>query len=122
MKLQKRLNSRKKLRTNRTRAKVFGTADRPRLSIFRSNKFIYAQLINDKKSETMVSANDKEIINGSTEKHLNKTQRAKELGKLIAQKAKKAKINKVVFDKGPYKYHGRVKSVAEGVREGGIIF
>jgi len=122
MKLQSRLNLRKKLRARRARAKISGTGKRPRLSVFRSNKFIYAQLIDDESRKTIASATDKELIGSSKEKRLSKVERAKELGKTIAQKAKRAKIEEVVFDRGPYQYHGRVRAIAEGAREGGLKF
>lgn len=101
-------------RHKRVRAKIFGTARRPRLCVFKSNQHIYAQLIDDEKGKTLVAASDLEI-----KKSAEKT---KELGKLIAEKAKVKKIEKVVFDRGGYKYHGRVKALAEGAREGGLNF
>lgn len=98
----------------RTRSKL-KSSNRPRVSIFRSNKYISTQLIDDSKNLTII---------GLTEKHLKskgtKSERAKALGLLLAQKAKTKKINKVVFDRGSYAYHGRVKNVAEGLREGGL--
>lgn len=104
-------------RSKRVRAKIKGTHLRPRLSVFRSNRFIYAQIIDDEKGNTLVSAYEKEL------KLDDKTvDKAKELGALIAKKAKAAKISTVVFDRGSYKYHGRVKQVAEGAREGGLKF
>ncbi|MFH1759455.1 MAG: 50S ribosomal protein L18 [Patescibacteria group bacterium] len=122
MKSRKRLNTQRQLRARRTRAKIFGTAERPRFSVFRSNKFIYAQLINDQNQKTLVAGSTKELINGKTTKQLNKTQLAAELGKVIGEKAKKAKISQVVFDKGRYRFHGRVKAVADGAREAGLQF
>ena len=104
-------------RRRKVRAKIFGSAKVPRLSLYRSNKGLFIQLIDDGKSFTLTSVNDKEIKNGE-----NKTDAAKEAGKLIAEKAKKAGIKKVVFDRGGYKYHGRVKAVADGAREGGLEF
>lgn len=105
----------KKLRRHkRVRAKIFGTARRPRLCVFKSNQHIYAQLIDDEKGKTLVAASDLEI-----KKSAEKT---KEVGKLIAEKAKVKKIEKVVFDRGGYKYHGRVKILAEAAREGGLKF
>lgn len=105
-------------RQRRTRAKTQGTSSTPRLSVFRSNRYIYAQLIDDEKGKSLL---------GVSEKHLGKATgpkaaRAAELGKLLAQKAKEKKIGKVVFDKGSYAYHGRVRQVAEGAREGGLKF
>lgn len=104
-------------RVKRIRAKVFGHTSRPRLSVFRSNKFIYAQIIDDDKKITLVSATSAEV---KGEK--NKTIQAEKVGKLLAEKAKDKKIVKVVFDRGLYKYHGRVKSLAEGARSTGLEF
>lgn len=122
MKLQKRLSLRKKFRARRTRAKILGTSQRPRFSVFRSNNFIYAQLIDDENQRTLASASDKDLINGRGEKRLSKTERAKELGRLIAEKTEQLKIKTAVFDKGRYRYHGRVKAVADGAREAGLKF
>ena len=105
-------------RKARVRAKVFGTAQRPRLSVFRSLKHIYCQLIDDEQGKTLVSACDKQI---KADKK-NKTDLAYEVGKLIANKAKEKKIEKCVFDKSGYRYHGRVKALAQGAREGGLKF
>ena len=107
-------------RHRRVRAKISGTKEVPRLCVFRSNKHIYAQLINDENKKTILSANDLEI-KGKKEKK-TKTQISLEVGKLLAQKAKEKDIKKVVFDRGGYRYHGRVKSLAEGAREGGLNF
>jgi len=93
-------------RAIRTRIKVRGTTLRPRLSVYKSNKFISVQIIDDEKGVTLASAKGD----------------AKELGKIIAEKALKLKIKKIVFDKGGYMYHGKVKAVAEGAREGGLEF
>jgi len=101
------------------RARVAGTAQRPRLSVFRSNTGIFAQLIDDEKNVTLVSASTKEA---DKKGKVNKTEAALALGKLIAQKAKDKKIETVVFDRGGNRYHGRVKAVAEGAREGGLEF
>lgn len=109
----------KKLRQKRIRSKTAGTAQKPRLSVFRSNKSIYAQVIDDKKHATIVGAWQGEL---STKEKSKKIDKAKELGLLIAKKALSKKISKVVFDRGSYKYHGRVKAVAEGAREGGLKF
>jgi large subunit ribosomal protein L18 len=106
-------------RKARIRAKVKGTTQRPRLSVFRSNKHVYAQIINDLTKETLIGASEAELK--LTEK-VNKSARAKEIGLLIAKKASAKKVTAVVFDKGAYKYHGRVKAVAEGAREGGLKF
>ena len=107
----------KKRRHKRVRSKVFGNAKIPRLNICRSNKGLFVQLINDETGVTLASVNDKEIKSGKT-----KLEKAREAGKLIAGKAKEKKIAKVVFDRGGCKYHGRVKAVADGAREGGLEF
>ena len=111
----------RKLRIRRRVRKVsFGTAERPRLSVFRSNKEIYAQLIDDNKGVTLVAASsrDKELSKAKG----TKTEIAAEVGKSIAEKAKKAGIETVAFDRGGNLYHGRVKSLAEGAREAGLKF
>ena len=112
-------NAQRLKRHQRVRAKVFGTPERPRLNVFRSEKNIYAQVIDDVAGHTLVSASslDKEIEgNGG-----NKTA-ARAVGKLVAQRCKDAGINQVVFDRGGYVYHGRVAELAEGAREGGLEF
>jgi len=105
------------IRHKRIRAKAMGTKEKPRLSVFRSNKHIFLQLIDDKAGKTLVSASDEKNKKKST-----KTELAKEAGKKLAEAAKEKKIKKVVFDRGGYKYHGRVKAAAEGAREGGLQF
>ena len=104
-------------RAARTRSKIFGTILRPRLSVFRSNKHIYAQLIDDENGKTLAWASDLEI----KEKD-KRTIIADSVGKLLAQKAETVKIKKVIFDRGGYKYHGRVKALADGARKGGLKF
>ena len=121
-KQEKRFKRHKKIR-----AKVSGSKDKLRLCVFRSAKHIYAQLIDDDKRKTLVSASDLEIkISKSKaqkeDKRSGKTAKAFELGKLIAKKASEKKIEKVVFDRGGYQYHGRIRAVAEGAREGGLKF
>ncbi len=98
------------------RAKISGTSERPRLSVFRSNKFIYAQIIDDTKGKTLVQASDAKITKGT------KTERAKEVGNAIALVCLKNKINKVVFDRNGFKYTGRIKLVADAARAGGLNF
>jgi len=110
-------NQKQARRHGRVRAKISGTASRPRLSVFRSNKGMYLQLIDDSSSKTLVSASSRELKEKG-----KKIEISFNLGKLIAQKAKKQKIESVVFDRGSYKYHGRVKAVALGAREGGLNF
>ncbi len=100
------------------RAKISGTAKCPRLSVFKSNTGMFLQLIDDRSGRTIVSANSKEIKG----KKMAKAELAAALGALLAQKAKDAKISQVVFDKGGYKYHGRVKAAADAAREAGLQF
>jgi len=100
----------------RIRKKVSGTTSTPRLTVFRSNKFTYAQLIDDTKAMTIVSISDLKLT-GKT-----KVEKAKIAGASLAKLAKAKKIEKIVFDRSGYKYHGRVKAFAEGLREGGLIF
>ncbi len=107
---------REKIR-RRIRKTVSGTADRPRLSVYRSNKEIYAQIINDVDGVTIASASSRDL-KGS----LAKKESAKEVGVKIAEKAKAAGVETVSFDRGGYLYHGRVLSLAEGAREGGLKF
>ena len=106
-------------RHRRVRGKVAGTAERPRLVVFRSNRGIDAQLIDDSAGRTVAAAGWKQL--GKSFKG-NKTEQAAEVGKLVAQKAKAAGIESVVFDRGGYLYHGRVKALADGAREGGLKF
>lgn len=108
-------NFKTEMRRKRNRAKIFGAAGKPRLSVFRSNQYIYAQLIDDFKGVTLVSASTRGL-----KKHGNKSSQAKALGELLAEKAKKAGIKSAVFNKGSYLFHGRVKAVAEGVKAGGL--
>jgi large subunit ribosomal protein L18 len=107
----------------RVRAKVSGTPERPRLNVFRSSAHIYAQLIDDTASTTLASASDVEaefasrLSDGTT-----KSDKAKAVGKLIGERAKELGVTSIVFDRGGYKYHGRVKAVADGAREAGLDF
>ncbi len=119
MKKQQMIAKRKKAtrRAIRTREKVRGTASKPRLSVFRSLNFIYAQIIDDTSGKTLAAASDSAI-----EKKGKKEERAKEVGKAIAVAALAKGVKTVVFDRGSRKYHGRVKALAEGAREGGLIF
>jgi len=106
-------------RVKRTRAKIQGSAKRPRLSVSRSNRYMQAQLIDDTAHKTLIGVSEKHMtqVKGKT-----KTEKAKEMGKLIAQKAAEQKIKEVIFDRGGFAYHGRVKALAEGAREGGLQF
>lgn len=107
-----------KLRQKRIRSKVKLNVERPRLSVFRSNRFIYAQIIDDVKGKTLLGVSEKNLSKLSGKR----IEKSKELGIALAKKALAKKINEVVFDKGSYKYHGRVKALAEGAREGGLKF
>ena len=104
----------------RIRKSIAGSADTPRMSVFRSNKQIYVQLINDAEGTTILSASSRE--KGIAEKTVNKIEQAKLVGQLIAEKAKESGISNVVFDRSGYLYHGRIKSLAEAAREGGLKF
>src|SRR3989344_8670784 len=110
----------KKVKRNRIhlkiRKKIFGTKDRPRFCVFRANKHIYAQLIDDSSGKVLASSSDIKLKN----KKGNKIQHALEVGKLIAKEAESKKIEKVVFDRGGFIFHGRVKAVADGAKEGGL--
>ena len=117
MKLTK-VAKRRRIR-QRIRKKIQGSNKRPRISIFRSNQQIYAQIIDDNKGHTLISVSSKEEgISGSG----NKTEQATKVGELLARKAKDAGVSNVVFDRGGYLYHGRVKALAEGARKGGLKF
>lgn len=111
--------SRQKIRY-RIRKKIAGTTEKPRLSVFRSNTEIYVQLIDDVKNETLASASslDKDIV----AQKVNKSEKSKLVGTAIARKATELGLNDVVFDRGGYLYHGRIKAVADGAREGGLKF
>jgi large subunit ribosomal protein L18 len=111
IKKQKRIMRHKKIR-----AKVTGTASMPRLSVFRSNKYIYAQIIDDSKGVTLAVVSDKSV------KGKSKTEKAKEVGAALAKVISKKNINKVVFDRGGFIYTGRIKALAEAAREGGLKF
>jgi large subunit ribosomal protein L18 len=114
------MDKKKKMKVRRharIRAKINGTYDRPRLCVFRSNKYIYAQLVDDEFGKTLAAASD---IGAKKEKV--KTERAKEVGSLLAKAARSKKIKEVVFDRGGFIYTGRVKSLAESARKGGLVF
>ena len=106
-------------RHKRVRGKVYGTAERPRLVVFRSNAGIEAQLVDDGEGKTLAAASSLQLKKSFKG---NKTQQATEVGKLLAERAKQADIELVVFDRGGYLYHGRVKALAEAAREGGLKF
>lgn len=104
----------------RVRRNIFGTQDRPRLSVFRSNKEIYAQIIDDTLGNTLASTSSR--VEGVIKEKVTKIEQAKLVGKKIAEIAKASGIDKVVFDRNGFVYHGRIKSLAEGAREGGLLF
>jgi large subunit ribosomal protein L18 len=105
-------------RHKRVRTKVFGTAERPRLVVFRSNRGIEAQLVDDLEARTLAAASWLHLRSFKG----NKTAQAAEVGKLLAQRAKEAGLETVIFDRGGYLYHGRVKALADAAREGGLKF
>ena len=105
-------------RRRRVRARVTGTAERPRLSVYRSNRGVFAQLIDDGRGNTIAAVNwiEPEL------RKLSAAEQAKRAGELLAERAKAAGVESCVFDRGGYQYHGRVKALAEGAREGGLVF
>lgn len=111
-----KLESRKRIH-RRVRKKITGTPSMPRLAVYRSNKAIYCQVIDDVNGVTLASASSKEVKTGG-----NKLDVSKKVGSLIADRLKSAGINDIKFDRGGYLYHGRVKSLADGAREGGLNF
>ncbi|MCL5666839.1 MAG: 50S ribosomal protein L18 [Patescibacteria group bacterium] len=112
---QKRIK--RQIRHRRVRSVVFGTAQRPRLSVFRANSHIYAQLVDDGSGKTLAQASSLKLKAKD-----KKIKIAQEVGKLLAEKALAANIKKAVFDRGGFAYHGRVQALAEGAREGGLEF
>jgi len=108
------------VRKKRMKDKIMGLPKRPRISVFRSNKHIYVQIIDDSKAHTLMGLSEKSI-KGKLEKK-SKVEKAELLGEELAKHAKVKKISKVVFDRSGYKYHGRVKALAEGARKGGLKF
>jgi len=114
VKQEKRIRRHKKIRMN-----MHGTAVRPRLYVFRSNQHIYAQLVDDDKAKVLMGVSDREL---KAKKGDKKSDLAKEVGKLIAKKAMENKIEAVIFDRGGVVFHGRIKALAEGAREGGLKF
>jgi large subunit ribosomal protein L18 len=110
--------SRRLKRRRRVRAKVRGSAERPRISVFRSNRGVFAQLIDDASGRTLAAVNWTE----ADLKGLKPMEQAKKAGELLAERAKAAGVDAAVFDRGGYQYHGRVKALAEGAREGGLNF
>ena len=118
--MESRKVQRRKSIRSRIRKIITGTAERPRLSVFRSNKQIYAQLINDVTGSTIAAASSTEAAAGNDKQ--TKINQAEAVGKLIAERAKSAGVTEVIFDRGGYLYHGRVKSLAESARNGGLKF
>ena len=112
------------LKHKRVRKKIIGTPKVPRLAVFRSNKHIYAQLIDDVSKVTIVDSSEKNIpaAAGNASEKNNKLNKAFEVGANLAKKATRKNIKKVIFDRGGFKYHGRIKSLAEGAKKGGLIF
>ncbi len=117
MNKQKHKNLKREIRHKRVRSRVSGVGERPRLAVFKANKHIYVQLIDDTVGKTLAAASSAEVKTKAKKNDL-----AKETGKLIAQKAADKKIKAVKFDRGGFAYHGRIKSLAEGAREGGLEF
>lgn len=118
---KQRLLARKR-RHRRVRKKIFGTAERPRLNVFRSLRHVYAQIIDDEQGYTLVAVSTLEEGLRDDLAELDKSSQAKVVGKALAERAQAKGIRQVVFDRGGYKYHGRVKALADGVREGGLEF
>ncbi len=119
----RRALSPRKRRHVRVRAKVSGTARRPRLNVFRSSAHIYAQVIDDNRGHTLVAASDLEqAVKERAGDGATKVARAKAVGEVVAERAKEAGIETVVFDRGGFLYHGRVRAVADGAREAGLAF
>lgn len=119
MKVNHNITSKERRRI-RVRKKSRGTADRPRVTVFRSNKHVFVQVINDDAGKTIVSANDKQKSFAKEVKSKTKTEVAEIIAKHIAEALSKAKVDRVVFDRGHYRYHGRVKMIAEVLRQNGI--
>ena len=117
MNKNKKKNLKRVIRNKRVRSRVSGEAERPRLAVFKSNSHIYVQLIDDNAGKTVLAASSAEV-----KTKLKKSDAAKEVGKMIAAKALAKNIKAVKFDRGGFAYHGRIKALAEGAREGGLEF
>lgn len=115
-------NALRGVRHSRVRARLFGTASRPRLSVFRSLRGMVAQLVDDEKGRTLCFVKSADVKAGSVEGKSGKVAMSFLVGKTLAEKAKAAGITEVVFDRGGYRYHGRVQALADGAREGGLKF
>lgn len=109
-------------RHRRVRNKVYGTPERPRLCVFRSLKYIYAQVIDDVQGHTLAAATSLDLEVRAGKDSRNKTSVSAQVGTLLAQRARERGVSQVVFDRGGYKYHGRVKALAQAAREGGLVF
>jgi len=120
--IKKNKNGLRQVRHNRVRARLSGTTQRPRLSVFRSLRSISAQLIDDQAGKTLCQSSAKQVGKEKAEGYTAKTATAFLVGKNLAQKAKELGISKVVFDRGGYSYHGRVQALADGARAGGLEF
>ncbi len=117
-------NELRKIRHRRIRKRIFGTAERPRLNVFRSNRHIYVQVINDEVGHTLASAStlERDLKEKLQRKEISFREAVVEVGKRIAQRALEKGITKVVFDRGGYKYHGNIKALADAAREAGLRF
>jgi len=115
---RKKIEKRRR-RSSRIRSKINGSSLKPRLNVFKSNRFLYIQIIDDSKGCTLVSASNRDLVKKVNN---NNIQTAFDIGKIIAKKALEKKIKQVVFDRNGYKYHGKIKSLADGARDGGLNF
>lgn len=115
-----RYRTKQAARKARTRKRLRAHGSRPRLSVFRSGKHISVQIIDDQKGTTLIAASDNDVQKNGEK--MTKTMKATELGTLLAGKAKKARVTKVMFDRGAYRFHGRIKALAEAARKGGLEF
>ena len=106
----------------RIRTKVHGTPERPRVFVFKSNRYVYAQAINDENGSVLTSACTLEKTFKEKNKNFKNKEACQNLGQVLAQRLKEKKVEKIVFDRGTYPYHGRVKTVAEALRKGGLVF
>ncbi len=124
MKLRNK-SEKRNIRRKRIRAKIQGTAERPRLSVFRSNRWLWAQLIDDSEGKTLAAASSREFAAKGKESKKKKGEQkgaGERVGELVAKRALEKNIQKAVFDRGGYKYHGAIKAIAEGARKGGLKF
>ena len=122
MKHQKSVNKTRWRRTNRVRKNIRGTAERPRLTVHRTNKHIYCQVIDDEQGKTLCSASTRDKDIAAKVGNGGNCEAAKLIGEALAEKAKAAGVKQVMFDRGPYKFHGRIAELAKAVREGGVGF